>query len=255
MSSLGKKIRLERIINRETKKTVIVPMDHGLTLGPIKGLVAIKETIAKVAEGGANAVILHKGIVQLGYRGYGRDLGLIMHLSGSTSLGSPNYKIQVAYVEEAIKLGADAVSVHVNIGSEREFEMLKTLADVSKECSKWGIPLLAMMYPRGERIKKEKEFDVELVKHAARIGAELGADIVKTNYTGSVETFKEVVKGCNVPVIIAGGPKMDNDAQVLEMVKGAIEAGASGVAIGRNIFQHSNIVGMTKAIVKLVHGK
>ncbi|MDI6887713.1 MAG: 2-amino-3,7-dideoxy-D-threo-hept-6-ulosonate synthase, partial [Candidatus Thermoplasmatota archaeon] len=245
MSSLGKKIRLERIINRETKKTVIVPMDHGLTLGPIKGLVAIKETIAKVAEGGANAVILHKGIVQLGYRGYGRDLGLIMHLSGSTSLGSPNYKIQVAYVEEAIKLGADAVSVHVNIGSEREFEMLKTLADVSKECSKWGIPLLAMMYPRGERIKKEKEFDVELVKHAARIGAELGADIVKTNYTGSVETFKEVVKGCNVPVIIAGGPKMDNDAQVLEMVKGAIEAGASGVAIGRNIFQHSNIVGMT----------
>ncbi|MEW6070516.1 MAG: fructose-bisphosphate aldolase, partial [Candidatus Thermoplasmatota archaeon] len=120
MSDLGKKIRLERIVNRETKKTVIVPMDHGLTLGPIKGTASIRDTIAKVAEGGANAVILHKGIVRIGHRGCGRDLGLIVHLSGATSLSpDPNYKIQVATVEEAVKLGADAVSVHVNIGSEK----------------------------------------------------------------------------------------------------------------------------------------
>jgi fructose-bisphosphate aldolase/2-amino-3,7-dideoxy-D-threo-hept-6-ulosonate synthase len=254
MAEFGKEIRLKRIIDANSKKTVIVPMDHGLTLGPAKGLVAIRETIAKVAIGRANAVIIHKGIVPLAYEEFGKTLGLIIHLSAATALSSePNYKIQVATVEESIKLGADAVSVHVNIGSNREHEMLKTLAEVSKDCSAWGIPLLAMLYPRGERIKKEREFDVELVKHAARIGAELGADIVKTNYTGSVETFKEVVKSCNVPVVIAGGPKMDSDRAVLEMVKGAIESGASGVAIGRNIFQHNNIAGMTKAIAKIVH--
>ncbi len=113
--------------------------------------------------------------------------------------------------------------------------MLQGLGYVAGKCDEWGIPLLAMMYPRGKKVRSE--YDVDVVKHAARIGAELGADIVKTNYTGSPETFKEVVEGCPVPVIIAGGPKMDSEKELLEMIEGSLEAGGKGVAIGRNVFQ------------------
>jgi class I fructose-bisphosphate aldolase len=108
-----------------------------------------------------------------------------------------------------------------------------------------------MIYPRGERIKDE--YDVNAVKHAARVGHEMGADIVKVSYTGSVDTFKEVVSGCSIPVVIAGGPKMDSDREILEMVKGSIEAGGSGASIGRNVFQHKNPTRMVKAISSIVH--
>jgi class I fructose-bisphosphate aldolase len=113
------------------------------------------------------------------------------------------------------------------------------------------MPLLAMVYPRGEKIKDE--YDVEAVKHAARVGSEIGADVVKVSYTGSVESFKEVVAGCSIPVVIAGGPKMDSDREILEMVKGSIEAGGNGVSIGRNVFQHKNPTRMVQAISALVH--
>ncbi len=252
MSLIGKGIRIERIFNRKTKRAIILPMDHGVSSGPIAGLIDMPEAINKVAEGGANAVLLHKGMVRHGHRGYGRDLGLIVHLSGSTSLApDPNNKVLVCTVEEAIKIGADAVSIHVNVGAEEEANMMEQLGRVSSECEEWGMPLLAMMYPRGNKI--DNEHDVSVVKHTARVGAELGADIVKTNYTGDIDSFKEVVKGCPVPVVIAGGPKMNTDRDVLEMVAGAIEAGGAGTSIGRNIFQHKNPTKMVKAIAAIVH--
>lgn len=252
MTIIGKRIRMERIVNRNTGKTVIVPMDHGISLGPIDGLKDMKTAIQKVAEGGANAIVEHKGLVGEGHRGEGKDIGLIVHLSASTSLSPfPNVKTLVCSVEEAIKLGADAVSIHVNLGNGQEKEMLKDFGKVSYEARMWGIPLLAMIYPRGEKIKDE--YDAGVIKHAARVGDEMGADIVKVSYTGSMETFKEVVTGCTVPVVIAGGPKMDSDREILEMVKGAIEAGGSGVSIGRNVFQHKDPTGMVKAISAIVH--
>ena len=250
--SIGKRIRMERIIDRKSKRSVIVPMDHGVTLGPVRGLEDMRKAVNAVAEGGANAVLLHKGIVFAGHRGYGKDIGLILHISASTNLGpDPLNKVLVASVEEGIKLGADAISIHVNVGAENEPEMLQALGAVAMECEEWGMPLLAMMYPRGPKVKSEH--DAEMVKHAARVGAELGADIIKTNYTGDPDSFKEVVRSCPVPVIIAGGPKANTDEEVLQMVEGAIEAGASGVSIGRNIFQHDDPTKMTQAISKIVH--
>jgi fructose-bisphosphate aldolase/2-amino-3,7-dideoxy-D-threo-hept-6-ulosonate synthase len=208
--------------------------------------------IDKVAAGGANAVVLHKGIVHTGHRGYGRDIGLILHLSGSTVLGpDPNTKVLVASVEEAIRLGADAVSVHINIGAPNEPEQLQALGTVAETCARWGMPLLAMMYPRGPKVKSEH--DPAMVAHAARAGAELGADIIKTNYTGDVESFRKVVKGCPVPIIIAGGPKVKTDLDVLKMAFGAIKAGGAGVSIGRNVFQHRNPTGMVRALCQIVH--
>jgi len=239
-------------MNRDTRRMVIVPMDHGLSMGPIAGLEDMTAIVNKVAEGGANAVILHKGIVRAGHRGYGRDIGLILHLSGGTSLGpDPLGKVPVATVEEAIKLGADAVSVHINVGAPNEPEQLRSLGDVAEICAGWGMPLLAMMYPRGPKVKSEH--DPVMVAHAARVGAELGADIIKTNYTGDINSFKKVVRGCPVPVVIAGGPKMATDRDVLEMALEATKAGGAGVSIGRNVFQHRNPVGMVRALVKIVH--
>ncbi|HON56075.1 MAG TPA: 2-amino-3,7-dideoxy-D-threo-hept-6-ulosonate synthase [bacterium] len=251
---IGKNIRLERIINRNTGKAVIIPMDHGLTVGPIKGLENMKNTINAVANGGANAIILHKGIVINGHRKKGKDIGLIIHLSGSTSLSSdPNAKVLVCSVEEAIRLGADAVSIHINIGAESESKMLEDFGAISKKCMDWGMPLLAMIYTRGKKIKNENE--VEVVKHAARVAAEMGADIVKVSYTGSESSFKQVVKGCPIPVMIAGGETQANERDFLECVYSAIRAGASGVTIGRNAFSHKNPAKMTAAICAIVHQK
>ncbi|ATZ60545.1 fructose-bisphosphate aldolase [Methanobrevibacter smithii] len=249
---IGKKIRLERIINRHTGRTVIAPMDHGVSNGPMKGIIDIDKTVESISQGGADAILMHKGIVEQGHRGYGKDIGLIVHLSASTSLApNPNNKVIVTSVEKAIQLGADAVSVHVNLGSETESEMLQELGEISETCSYWGIPLLAMMYPRGQKV--ENEHDVELVKHAARVGSELGVDIVKTNYTGDPDSFKEVVEGALVPVVIAGGPKVDTDEELLQMVKDSIEVGGAGVAFGRNLFQAENPGKITKAISEVVH--
>jgi len=249
---IGKQIRLERIMNRNSKRTVIVPMDHGITLGPIPGLIDMKETVGQVAAGGANAIIIHKGIVESGHRGQGADVGLIIHLSGSTVLApDPNSKVLVCTVEEAIRLGADAVSIHINIGSDDEKVMLKDLGAVAKSTRDWGMPLVAMMYTRGPKVKNE--YDPKVVKHAARVGAELGADIVKVAYTGSRESFAEVVNGCFVPVVIAGGEKMETDQQVMEMVKGSLDAGGAGVSIGRNAFQHREPKRLVWAISQMVH--
>ncbi|MEM2875136.1 MAG: 2-amino-3,7-dideoxy-D-threo-hept-6-ulosonate synthase [Candidatus Hadarchaeales archaeon] len=252
MSDVGKRIRLERIIDRRTRHTVIVPMDHGLSMGPIPGIEDMTRVIDKVAEGGANAVVLHKGIVRAGHRGYGKDIGLLIHISGSTSLGpDPNSKVLVSSVEEAISLGADGISIHVNVGAPNENEQLEQLGRTAEACARWGMPLFAMMYPRGPKIKNQH--NPELVAHAARVGAELGADIVKTVYTGSPSTFRKVVRGCPVPIVIAGGPKMSTPREVLEMAHEAMEAGAIGISIGRNIFQHKDPAAMTRALATVVH--
>jgi len=249
---IGKKIRLERIIDRNSGKTVIIPMDHGVTVGPIAGLENMRETISKVVAGGANAILMHKGIVRIGHRGTGKDVGLIVHLSGGTALSpDPNAKELVCSIEEAIKLGADAVSIHINLGAETDSDMLGQLGYVTESCQEWQIPLVAMMYTRGPKIKNE--YDVENVKHAARVAAELGADIVKVVYTGSTDSFAEVVQGCPVPVVIAGGPKMDSDENIFRMVEDALAAGAAGLSIGRNAFQHEKPDKMVAALSKMVH--
>jgi predicted phospho-2-dehydro-3-deoxyheptonate aldolase len=251
---IGKKIRLERIINRNSQKTVIIPMDHGVTVGPIEGLADIRKTISAMVAGGANAILMHKGMVGAGHRGTGKDVGLIIHLSAGTSISpDPNVKELVCTVEEAIKLGADAVSIHINIGANTDSQMLRQMGEVGERCSEWQIPLIAMMYARGPKVTSE--YDVAHVKLAARVGAELGADIVKVVYTGSPETFAQVVAGCPVPVVIAGGPKMNSDKEIFLMVEGALKAGAVGASIGRHAFQHKTPEKMVQALCRMVHDR
>jgi len=248
---IGKEIRLRRIFDLKTGRTVIVPMDHGISMGPVKGIADIRSTVDKIAEGGASAIVIHKGLVPYAGPSVGDKLALIVHLSASTSHSmDPNYKVLVAAPEEAAVLGADGVSIHCNIGGENEEKMVADFGMTADKCRQLGLPLLAMCYPRGKNI--QSQFDAEPVKHCARLAAELGADVVKTNYTGSIDSFREVVKGTPIPVVIAGGPKLDSDAALLQMVYDAVQAGAKGVSIGRNVFQHQDVAGITRAISRLV---
>jgi len=252
--SLGKGIRIERLFDRKSKRTIIVPMDHGLTVGTIKGLENLADIVDKVAIGGANAVLMHSGMVGAGHRQYGQDIGLIIHLSGATSLTpNPDRKVLVCSVERALKMGADGVSIHINIGADEEPEMLQDAHNVVESSREWGLPLIAMMYPRGKKIKDENA--PEVVNIAVRAGAELGADIVKTNYTGDIDSFKYIVKSVHVPVIIAGGPKTDTIQDLLQLVYDSIQAGGKGVAFGRNVFQADDPIKIVKALSKIVHHK
>lgn len=251
IANIGKSVRMERIMNRNTGKTVIVPMDHGVTVGPIKGLINMSDMVDKVADGGANAVIGHIGLAKYGHRKQGKDIGLVLHLSASSMFSpKPNKKVLINTVENALRLGADGVSVHVNIGDFNEAEMLHDFGTIAVECSYWGMPLIAMMYPRGDKIKKEN--DVEAVKVAARIGAELGADFVKTTYTGDPESFAEVIEGCPAPILIAGGSKLSNE-EMFKTIEDAMKVGAKGLSIGRNVFQHRNPTLFVKAACSIVH--
>ena len=227
-------------------------MDHGLTVGTIKGLENMADIVNKVAIGGANAVLMHSGMVGAGHRQYGQDIGLIIHLSGATSLTpDPDRKVLVCSVERALKMGADGVSIHINIGADEEPEMLQDAHRVVESSREWGLPLIAMMYPRGKKIKDENA--PEVVNIAVRAGAELGADIVKTNYTGDIDSFKYIVKSVHVPVIIAGGPKTDTIQDLLQLVYDSIQAGGKGVAFGRNVFQAEDPIKIVKALSKIVH--
>lgn len=244
----GKKRRLRRIF-RSDNRTVIVPMDHGVTIGPVKGLVNMQSIVDKLLLGGVDAVVINRGIAKNVDTG---NAGLIVHLSGITvHCPDPNNKVQICSVDDAVRLGADAVSVHINVGAKKEAQMLSMLGKVACECDDYGMPLLAMMYPRGPNIRDSHAVDV--VAHAARLGAELGADIIKTNYTGDVESFKDVVNCCPVPVIIAGGPKVETTRDVLQMVKDSITAGGAGLSIGRNVFQHEDPTKIVKALSAIVH--
>ena len=244
----GKTRRLRRIM-RTDSKSFIIAMDHGVTLGPVRGLENMQETVKRVVSGGADAVLVHKGIAK---HVDTQGSGLIVHVSASTKLGGkPNLKVGVCTLEEAVRLGADAVSAHINIGSEDEGKMLEFLGGLSEQCDSFGIPLLAMMYPRGPNVKNENEYEV--VAHAARIGAELGADVVKTVYTGDTNSFRRVVQSCPVPVVVAGGPRMKTDMDVLELGESSMKAGAAGLSFGRNVFQHDKPEAMSRALAAIVH--
>jgi predicted phospho-2-dehydro-3-deoxyheptonate aldolase len=254
MSSFAlKKLRIRRILNTENGRTILLPLDHGLTLGPVNGLYDVRGTVSSLIGKGINGIIIHKGFIKQCHDILVResDTGVILHLSGSNTLSpEASYKVTVASVEEAIRMGADGVSVHVNIGCKYDHKMIEQIGVISEHCDKWGMPLLAMMYPRGDGID---EFDIKNNALAARIAVELGADIVKVNYTGCAKSFNKVIAGIDIPVLVAGGEQCKDEATVLKNVRDALQAGASGIAMGRNIFQHNDPIAFIQHLNDIVH--
>jgi class I fructose-bisphosphate aldolase len=239
-----------RRLARPDGTCIMVPLDHGISMGPAPGLSDPRVPLAIAAENGATCVTLHKGLVPLAAP-FADRLGILLHLSASTDgAPDPNDKRLVATVQEAAKLGCDGVSIHVNVGSLTEARQLEDAGKVSTQCGELGMPLVAMMYPRGPKVAKP--FDPTLVAHAARLGAELGADLVKVPFTAErPDAFREVVQGCPVPILVAGGAKRDRFPDLVADLRRAQAAGAKGVSVGRNVFQQPDPARALAEIVRL----
>jgi predicted phospho-2-dehydro-3-deoxyheptonate aldolase len=244
----GKTVRLRRL-GREGLY-LIVPLDHGVSIGPVPGLENVPDLIQEVAAGGATGLVLHKGLVRHVVTAQS-TLGTLLHVSASTDrAGDPHDKRIVATALDAVRLGCDGVSAHTNFGSRTEERQLEEFGTLTSEAESFGLPTLSMMYPRGPTIKDP--YEPKTVAHAARLAEELGADLVKTVYTGDAKSFRDVTAGVTIPVLVAGGPKAETDKEILEMVHGAMRGGASGVSIGRNVFQHKSPRRITAAIARIV---
>ncbi|MGQ4913234.1 MAG: class I fructose-bisphosphate aldolase [Candidatus Asgardarchaeia archaeon] len=256
--NVGKIIRTGHILNRRTKRVVIVAMDHGSFAGPMKGIEKPGETIKKVIDGGADAMLLPPGIVSKFADIISGNIGVIMRIDGGSTIYSPETdrpksKI-ICSVERAVKLGADAIIAMAWVGAPNESELLAQFAKIAQEGHEYGLPVFAETLLIGMP-KIESVSDPKAVSVATRVAAELGADFIKTHYTGDPETFKTVVEGTPAPLVILGGPKRDTIKEVLNDVKGAIDAGAIGVAFGRNIWQADDPAKMVRAITKIVHDR
>ncbi|WP_202918935.1 2-amino-3,7-dideoxy-D-threo-hept-6-ulosonate synthase [Saccharothrix deserti] len=250
--SFGSHVRLRRLFRHVQDRLLVVPLDHSVTDGPIASRHGLSELVSQLAASRVDAVVLHKGSLRhLDARSF-TDTALIVHLSASTMHApDPDAKYLVSTVEEALRMGADAVSVHVNIGSDSERRQIADLAAVADACDRWNVPLLAMMYPRGPRITDPR--DPALIAHAAVLAADLGADIVKSVYAGSPLAMADVVAACPVPLIVAGGPQRGDTPSVMSYVEDVLSSGAIGVAMGRNIFQAPDPGSRARAVAGVVH--
>lgn len=253
----GKRLRFERLMHRrgvhhEGQGLFLVPLDHSVAQGPLTSSDGFGRIVDEVGRNGADGIIVHKGRVRFLGRALPPDLALVIHLSASTCHApDADHKVLVTGVEEALRYGADAVSVHVNLGSETEADQLADLGRVADACALWGIPLIAMIYPRGPTIGNGA--DPKLVAHAASLAADLGADLVKTPYTGAVETMMQVVRSCPIPVITAGGEKAVSEDALYASIEDVMRAGVAGVAVGRNVFEARDIADVTRRIAGIVH--
>ena len=250
----GKTLRLSRVLDPSKNRAVIIALDHESYAGPMPGLIDPLKVLEVAVKGGADAVIVTPGTLSKGYKTIAGKLGVILRIDGGhTSLNpDPTSRSALTYtVNSAIRLGADAVIIMAYIGTKYETESLETLGNLASECEDCGMPLIAETFPTGEFSGKERL--AEFVKLSARVGSAMGADMIKTFYTGSEESFKEVVSGCLTPVVVAGGSRMKTERDALEVARGAVEAGANGVAFGRNVWQSCNPLGMVKALVEIVH--
>jgi DhnA family fructose-bisphosphate aldolase class Ia len=242
--------RFNRIF-RPDGRALIVAFDHGLLDGPAKGMEQPAKTLAKIVEGGADAILTSYGTATRFAKEIA-SVGWSLRLDGSgTSLGTMGGSFSQFYtIDDALRLGADAVAVSAFPGSPQEEATLETLAHVAGEAHAWGIPVMGEMVPGG--FDSGPEFrTAESIALAARVAAELGADWVKIPYAAG---FEQVTSGCYVPAVILGGAKKGSERQMLETIKAALDAGGVGVAVGRNIFQAEDPAKMTAAVANLIHG-
>jgi class I fructose-bisphosphate aldolase len=245
----AKTVRLNHIFS-DDRRTVVIAMDHGLPgIAPLGQLAHPARLLQQIRAGGADAILTTPGIAAQFAEYIGR-LGLIIRLDGgATTLADSFGEMRlIASVEDALGLGADAVAVMGFCGTVDEGPSLERLGRVATECRALGMPLMAEMLPLGYQGKPS----VQQVALAARIGAELGADIIKTKYVGTPEEYCEVTQTCFVPVLTLGGSARAVD-EVLSEINQAMRAGAAGVAVGRNVWQSDDAAAITRTIVNAVH--
>lgn len=247
----GKAIRMNSLFRKDTGKSVIVAIDHGGIAGPINGINEPGKLIEDCVAGGADGVLTTRGFARAAEGAFDRSLGLILRLTGGfTVLGGGFEEEMITSPETALRYGSAAAAVTVKFGHAREGHFIQQASVAADACEEWGLPLVI------EALVKAKDMsssDPEGVGLAARAAAEIGADMVKISYTGDPESFARVVEGCMVPVVILGGAKTSSIEDLFNDVYQSIQAGGSGIAIGRNIWQHKNTRAMIEAMTGIVH--
>jgi 2-amino-4,5-dihydroxy-6-oxo-7-(phosphooxy)heptanoate synthase len=251
--SHARSLRIRRLYRHHPQRILAVPLDHSLTDGSVSGGGSgLNNLVGQLAANGADAVILHKGSVRYINPESFMHTSLIIHLSASTiHAPDPDAKFLVANVEEALRLGADAVSVHVNFGSGEEARQIGDMATVADACDRWNVPLLAMMYPRGAQFVNPMA--PEIVAHAVTVATDMGADLIKTYYVGSEQDMTEITASCPVPIIVAGASQFSSDNALLSLADAALRGGAAGMAVGRGIFQSRDPGATTCKLARRIH--
>jgi fructose-bisphosphate aldolase/2-amino-3,7-dideoxy-D-threo-hept-6-ulosonate synthase len=247
-----------RLFDRASGTSIIIPMDHGIEEAGYTQLEDPRQLVADMADAGVDAFLMRRGLARFTAASYAGKAGWIQRITGRTGLAKNDAdQLQVASVEGAMRSGADAVVPTVFLGGETEKAHLPLIGMLADECNKHGMPLLVEVFPTGDKnaVPYDGPYTVADMRIAVRSACEEGADFIKTWYTGDPATFSEVVAYATVPVLIAGGPKARDERQVLEMVKGAMEGGAKGVAMGRKIWQSANPVGVLRGLQLIIrHG-
>jgi 2-amino-4,5-dihydroxy-6-oxo-7-(phosphonooxy)heptanoate synthase len=251
----GKAFRTRRLSRAGDGRYLFVPLDHSVSDGPVVPNEDWDELIHSVVLGGADAIIVHKGRLRAIDPTLLDDCALVVHLSAGTSHAADQHaKVLVGDVEDALRLGADAVSVHVNVGSDTEARQLADLGAVASQCQEWNVPLIAMAYARGTRMANS--FDPTVLSHVVNIAADLGADIVKTSMALPVERMAEVTASCPIPVLVAGGPAADTDpdgAGLVDYARSALAAGCAGLAVGRRVFTSPTPRSLMNKLAAVLH--
>ncbi len=254
--SIGSKVRLSRIIRRG--KVLLLAMDQGIEHGPKdfnERNIDPDFVLDIAAKGDFTGLAIHKGVAYKYFEDYAGKVPLILKLNGRTNIVPKDdiYSSPVATVKEAVKLGADAIGYTLYVGSSTEAQMFHEFGMIRAECEEYGMPTIVWAYPRGKYVKDEK--DAATVAYAARCAMELGADIVKVNYTGSSDSFKQVVSAAQKCKVISSGGSKETYEEFISKAKDVMASGAAGFAVGRNIWQHDDPMKMAEAIRKVVFGR
>jgi class I fructose-bisphosphate aldolase len=237
-------------------KVLILAMDQGMEHGPVdfnERNINPEYVCDVAARGGFTGFAIQKGIAKLYKECYSGKVPLVLKCNGRTNIVPKDeiYSSSVCSVKEAVALGADAIGYTLYVGSPREADLFRDFGAISGEADDYGLPLVVWAYPRGKYVKDEKS--VESVSYAARVALELGADIVKVNYTGSVEGFSKVVAAAGRTKVISAGGSKQSDEEFLAKVKEVLAAGGAGMAVGRNVWQNDNPMKITEEIKKIIY--
>lgn len=255
-AAVGKAMRLKRVIDPKGV-SVICALDHGMTSPTfLEPLSDIATRTAEAVRGGANVIMMSRGMTRIAEPAFSPATSLALLLSASANPeGTRPAVVQVAEVEEAARLGADAVVLFTALGGDGEPGMICTLAGVGRECASLGMPFIAeaefpTTYASVEELTDQYGF--EYLQRNVRLCAELGADIVKTNWPGGADAFRRLVEAANgIPVVLAGGSRL-KDHQLLGRMEAAMAAGAIGCSVGRNIFMHRSPEAITRALSRVI---